>query len=79
MLLAMLGLGGAAMTEVVTTVFPNHQTLIFWLGVACIVVALIGLIAFAVWSARSSKTPAGIAVRMRDGNTIGRIGNDERK
>lgn len=48
-LLGALGLGGATIIQVAPTLFPNHTELMFYLGVVCVGVAVIGLAILFFW------------------------------
>lgn len=49
-MLAVLALGGAVMTELAPSVFPGDETLIFWLGTALALSAIIALIVLFVFA-----------------------------
>lgn len=48
-LLAALGIGGAAMIQVATTVYPHNEDLIFWIGCGLVAISTIGIALLLMW------------------------------
>ncbi len=64
------------MTQVGSVVLPGYEGVIFWIGLACVIAAIVGLLFLFFWPrAAAPEKAGGISVKMGDRNKVGGIGN----